>query len=252
MLETAIWSETPALIKKYLSLVDAGDGIVRLFGYASLIDRHDPTKPERSCTLPNEYARLADMIVSMNLRTNKLYAGLEHVEGQYAGGINITIDRQDRDEALTAYLRRELGDPPWGVGVKDILRNKPNLFNQIANTSEDCLQKYKLCIVNVAVPSFDGVKSVVALAVVTNEKLPSSLVGASSQYLAKLLLEDSQSLDYFYADALEPARACGMKQVRLEEIDQWLKKRTPLANRSSRSLLNKTRGLFRKVRAIFG
>jgi hypothetical protein len=216
--EATSWSELPAALDAYNTLVDKeGGGVSRLFGYASLIKDHDNEKPQTSGGLPDERARLPGMEVAMNVLaageyefrgtratytdatgTKKpfanvgLYAGLERASSKdgYAQGMNITATPADRRSSLAAYIKRELGDPPAGVMPDDLFdKTATPKFKALEGNPQDKFGMYKFQIVYVEVQTEEGVKQVPAVTVSTNEKGRFSAIGLTPVQAAAMILD---------------------------------------------------------------
>lgn len=177
------WSELPEFLEKYQAAIKQGDGVARIFGYASLISSH--TNEKAGSTLPNEEAKLYGHLVGMNvlavgekeyrgtysavdvnnpyastknknfIRNVGCYAGLEQSDNQsnFAHGINITLDADNTKAGILAYIKRELGDapnvlvgnPPQKLSYLDLLdENKKHLFKELEKHPENNFSLYKI------------------------------------------------------------------------------------------------------------
>jgi hypothetical protein len=178
------WSELPEFLEKYSTAIKQGDGVARIFGYASLISSHANEKA--SSQLPNEEAKLYGHLVAMNvlavgekeyrgtwsevkdtnnpyastksknfIRNTGCYAGLEQSDNpdNFAHGINITLDAENAKAGILSYVKRELGDapkvmvgtPPQKLSYLDLFdENKKHLFKELENHPENNFGLYKI------------------------------------------------------------------------------------------------------------
>lgn len=254
LLEAKHWSQLPGLLHAYEEMVDKGDGISRLFGYASLITDHEKEKPTGSRALPNEKARLKGMEVAMNVlaageyefRGTRgtymdgdkkkrfanigVYAGLESAADAngYADGKNITASKSDRRESLKAYIARELGNPPAGITLDDLFDPAATMkFVALLHTPEDNLGMYKFLVAEVDI---DGTKKAPAVTVATNEESKFAAIGLTPMQTAQLVLDGhgyvrnggrgGTALDYFKKSVIGVAQKNNLHQPRLEAIDR--------------------------------
>lgn len=216
--EAICWSDLPRVAQHYLELSDKeGQGIGRLFSYASLIDNHKNEKPASSSRLPNEAATLPGMEVAMNVlavgreyrgasgtyndaegqekyfANSGLYAGLEPTTSKdgYASGMNITTTPEDRIKSLKAYINRELGNPPETISLDDIFDPRAaSKFEALKGTPQDKFHMYKFQIVNAAIKTEDGAnRRVPAITVSTNENSRFSAMGLSPMQAAERILD---------------------------------------------------------------
>ena len=260
------WSQLPDLLKEYEDRIDAeAGGIGRIFGYASIIDQHNNEKPGASQHLPNERAILPGMEVAMNIlavgehefrATNGyyashyskgklkkaffanigIYAGIEPAleANGHAQGINITAYADDRRQAITAYLYRELGNPPDGIKIEDIFsRDTQAQLRALAGTPDDALGMYKLCIADTQGKIRNNVQKVPALVVATNEQSKFAVFGLSDVQTAHMVLDGvgyrrfvnnntigGSSLDYFKRNVVDIMRKHDLHQPRIEAVDK--------------------------------
>ncbi len=258
--EATKWSELPEVLAKYEQEVRAGDGISRLFGYASLIKVHTNEKPESSSKIPNEKARLPGMEVDMNVlaageyefRGTRgtyidkngqekpfanigIYAGLQPAANKdgYAEGINITASTEDMKASLTAYINRELGNPPTGITVEDLFdKTAKSKFDALKGKDEDKFGMYKFQVADVNLAG-DTNKKVPAITVSTNEESKFAVTNLSPMQKAQLILDGhgydrelgiryygGTALDYFKENCTEVARDNGFSNPRIDAIDK--------------------------------
>lgn len=257
--EIGKWSELPSFIEQYNHLIHSqGDGIGRIFGYASIIGNHSAEKPAQSANIPNEKATLHGMEVAMNVyaagqyeyRGTRdlengiynvgLYAGMEPAltEDGYAEGLNITVAPEDAAQSFKAYLKREIGNPPGDVDLDNLITQGENgeiliteegkaYFSTLADSEKDDFGLYKLQVVNV---TLDNNQVVPALSVSTNEKSPFSAIGLTPIQAAHYILDgqgyerevDGRALGGsavdYFQNTLASYEEFGVNQPRMREI----------------------------------
>jgi hypothetical protein len=216
--ETSRWSDLPTFIEQYNALVSKeGEGVGRIFGYASIIGNHSAEKPQASAALANEKARVEGMEVAMNVYATGefelrgttdmergihnvgLYAGMEPAinENGYSEGLNITVAPQDAAQSFKAYLKREIGSPPNDMSLDELITQGKNgeiaitekgqqHLASLKGTSADDFGLYKLQVVDSR--REDG-KQVPALSVSTNENSPFAAIGLSDKEAAIRILD---------------------------------------------------------------
>jgi len=265
--EASCWSDLPRVLQHYLNLSDKeGNGLGRLFGYASLVKDHKNEKPPASADLPNEDAALPGMEVAMNVlavgrefrgasgtytdargkrqyfANTGLYAGLEPAltPDGCAYGKNITSLPADRVESLTHYIKRELGMPPKGLPVEYLFdATAASKFGALKGTDQDEFGMYKFQIVNTVKTEKGENRQVPSITVSTNGNSRFSALGLTPIQAAERILDGQgycpkegestkggAALDYFNNDVLGTARSLDLYQPRLEAIHQAVQKLT--------------------------
>jgi len=252
------WSEVSDLIAEYNRMI--GDkGITNFFGYASLIKNHNDIKPASSRKpleeggVANQQGLLKGSVMTFNVlaagdyalrgtwgtytnaegkvkefRNIGCYAGIEEMAEGLTPGINITVNVQDRHEAWSGFIPRELGTPPAGITIDGIISGADR--EKLAahkGTEDDKLSMYKLQIVSVATDA--GI--VPAIVVAINEDSPFQFVAKNPYQIAHLILDGhgyrrpngrggfmgGTALDYFEM-VRKDVLGLGLKHERLEEI----------------------------------
>mgnify|MGYP000302930223 CR=1 FL=1 len=222
-LEAKRWSELSEILKKYEAIIDREqEGVSRIFGYASIIKKHDNEKPAASRHIKNERAQLPGMEVAMNVlaagewefrgtrgtyrqengktiqegedgvgkhfASVGIYAGLEAAANNqgFADGMNITVSKEDRHASLIAYMERELGKPPGGLTLAEIFHEEGRAkFEALKNTPQDEFGMYKFQVVNTQTEG----RSVPAVTVATNEDSKFARIGLTPMQAAHMILD---------------------------------------------------------------
>lgn len=240
------WSDLPDLISNYEKSIGS-DGVVRVFGYASVIDNHADIKT--GSKLPNEENVFVDgMQVAMNVfavgpaefrgtndRANGvynvgLYAGLEDSteETAKAYGINVTLAKENMQAGISAFISRELGNPPNGLKIEDLFNpEKKADFSALKGTDKDEFGLYKFQVIETTTEQ----GKFPAFAVSTNEKSKFSAIGLTPHEAAWYILDGQgysrpsgngetmlggAAADYFLKNVVEAYEKRGYIQPKIE------------------------------------